>query len=158
MDLTVQKRLASQIMKCSPKRVVFDTARTEEIKESVTKSDIRLLIKDRAIVVEQKKGVSRFRTRKNRGQKKKGRQKGQGSRKGTANARSNKKTEWINKVRLQRTFLKTLREKEMITSDTFRMLYCKSKGGFFRSKRHLQMYAEERKLITKKEVNQKPEQ
>ncbi len=150
MDLFVQKRLAAQISKCSPKRVTMDPARTEEIKEAVTKSDIRALLNDRAIIIEHKKGVSRFRTRKKRAQRKKGRQKGHGSRKGTANARQNQKTSWINRVRLQRAFLNTLREKKLVAPETFRMLYRKSKGGFFRSKRHLQMYAEERNLIIKK--------
>jgi len=55
----------------------------------------------------------------------------------------------MNKVRLQRKLLKEMKEKEIITSSVFRNLYLKSKGGFFRSKRHLKLYIEENKLVNK---------
>ena len=76
----------------------------------------------------------------------KGRQKGHGRRKGKSTARLSKKEKWMNIIRLQRTFLKLLREKQVLTPKNYKVLYMKSKGGFFRSKRHIKLYMEENKL------------
>ena len=46
MQLKIQKRLASQILKSSQKRIVFDTTRLEDIKEAITKVDIKALINE----------------------------------------------------------------------------------------------------------------
>ena len=35
MELKLQKRLASQLLKCSPKRIHFDAERLEDIKEAI---------------------------------------------------------------------------------------------------------------------------
>lgn len=149
MKLKSQKRIAGIVSKRSPKKVKFDPESLEEIKESITKLDIRNLIKSGAIKVKPIKGVSRSRARKTSEQKKKGRRKGAGSRKGKAGARTNKKRSWINKIRKQREFLQMLKEKDKITKKVYRELYLKSKGGFFRSKRHLQLYINEHELIKK---------
>lgn len=150
MELGLQKRLAASIGGCSKKRVVFDVERLDEIKEAITKVDIRGLIKDNAIKIRKKRGISRFRIRKNKAQKRKGRQKGFGSRKGSKNARLENKREWINKARLQRKLLNTLKKKRIITNNVYRELYWKVKGGFFRSKRHIKLYIEEHNLAVKK--------
>ena len=42
--------------------------------------------------------------------------------------------------------MKYLREKEIIEKKVYRDLYLKSKGGFFRSKRHLKLYIDEHGL------------
>jgi len=147
MNLKTQKRLASKILKGSKKRVKFDESRLEDIKESITKADIRSLIIDKAISIEKKKGISRVRAKKRQKQKRKGKQRGHGSRKGKSTARLPKKINWMNRVRLQRAFLKDLKDKDLIDNKTFREIYKKIKGGFFRSKRHLKLYLEEHKLI-----------
>ncbi len=138
-------------MGCSEKRVRFDTARLEEIKESITKADIKSLVDDKAITQIPKKGVSRGRANKIQSQKRKGRRKGHGSRKGTLNARDNKKDMWMAKIRLQRKTLKQLKDKGLITDKAFRLLYLKAKGGFFRSVRHINLYITERNLVKKNE-------
>ena len=150
MEYKVQKRLAGIIGKCSPKRAKLDQERLEEIKECITKADIRGLIKDGAITIQQKRGVSRVRANKIRIQKIKGKRRGQGTRKGTKNARSPRKRVWINKIRLQRSLLKHLRENETITKKVYGELYLKAKGGFFRNKNHLKLYIEEHNLMIKK--------
>lgn len=149
MELKIQKRLAGQILKCSAKRVVFDSDRLEDIKESITKADIRTLINNKAITKKPVKSISKVRARKRRTQKIKGRQKGDGSRKGKYTARNPKKRAWINKVRTQRDLIKTLRDKDLITKSQYRMLYLKVKGGFFRSRRHIKLYLEEHGMIKK---------
>lgn len=149
MKLNVQKRLAGEVLNCSPKRCWFDEEHLEDIKGAITKADIASLVNDGVIVKIQKKGISRFRARKIAMQKKKGKRKGVGSRKGRKTARTPRKETWINRVRLQREFLQYLKTKGLINPKVFRDLYMKSKGGFFRSKRHIQLYLEEKRLVQK---------
>lgn len=150
MKLTSQKRIAGKLLKCSPKRVKFDTEHLEEIKESITKADLRSLIKDNTIQKIHKKGVSRVRAKKAANQKKKGRRKGIGSRKGKSTARLPSKEKWINAIRLQRKFIKELRDKGIISKKDYGDLYNKTKGGFFRSKSHIKLFIEEHNLVNKK--------
>ena len=150
MKLKIQKRLAAQILKCSEKRIVFDTEKLEEIKEAITKADIKSLIANKIIKEKPVKSTSRSRARKIIIQKRKGRRKGAGKRKGKVTSRVSKKDAWKAKIRTQRKLLKQLREKGIIDKKDYQMLYRKSKGGFFRNRRHIKMYAEEHNLIQKK--------
>jgi large subunit ribosomal protein L19e len=149
MKLTIQKRLAASVLKCSKKKIVFDTERMDELKESITKADIKKLITDYAIAKKKENGPSRVRARELKKKKVRGQRKGQGSRKGKTNARDNKKRIWINHVRKQREFLKSLRDKEKINTKDYRMLYRRVKGGFFRNLKHLKMYITEQEFIKK---------
>ncbi|NTV22942.1 MAG: 50S ribosomal protein L19e [Nanoarchaeota archaeon] len=147
MTTKIQKRLAGSISKRSPKKVKLDPARIDDIKEAITRADIKALIHDGAITLETDKGISRSRAKKTASQKAKGRQRGQGSRKGKATARNEGKKAWMNKIRLQRSFLKELRANNKISNEIFHDLYGKSKGGFFRSLRHIKLYLTEHKLV-----------
>ena len=147
--LDVQRRLAAQILKCGHNRIKFDANNLEEIKDAITKADIRQLIQDGVISKKRLLNTSRFWARKRKEQKSKGKQKGPGSRKGTKTARLNPKRNWINRIRLQRNIIKSLRDNNLITTSDYHELYMKSKGGFFRSKRHLKLYTQERGLIKK---------
>ena len=149
MKLNLQKKLAAQMLKCGVNRVKFDETRLTDIKEAIKKTDIRTLIKEGAISEKRLLNTSGFWSRKRKLQKSKGKQKGQGSRKGKKTARTNPKRAWMNKIRLQRSYIKTLKNKELITIESYHQLYAKSKGGFFRSLRHLKMYVQEHS-ITKK--------
>jgi large subunit ribosomal protein L19e len=150
MKLSVQKRLAADVLGCSQKRVQFDPERLADIKEAITKVDIKGLVKDKAISKKPVKSVSRARARKIQKQKSKGKQRGHGSRKGKENARGSRKVTWINNVRAQRQMLAKMKEKGIVTTQVYRSLYAKSKGGFFRSKKHLKLYIEERHLAKEK--------
>ena len=145
--LDVQRRLAAQILKCGENRVRFDPERLEDIKEAITKTDVRSLIKEGAVSKRRMLSTSKFWARKIKEQKSSGRQKGFGSRKGKKTARLEPKMVWINKIRLQRGFIKSLRDKKLLTSADYHELYMKSKGGFFRSIRHLKLYTKERGLL-----------
>lgn len=147
MKATIQKTLAGKITKRSPKKVRLDTSRLDEIKEAITRADVRALIKDNAIKVLTSKGVSKGRIRKINLQKAKGRRKGPGSRKGKAGARIKSKYVWMTKIRLQRSFLSELKKKNKISQEIYKDLYKKAKGGFFRSKRHIKLYITEHKLM-----------
>jgi large subunit ribosomal protein L19e len=149
MIYKTRKLIAARILKCSPKRVRLDPKELGEIKEALTREDLRGLIHDGIIQKMQKKGVSRSRAKVRHLKKRKGQQKGPGKRKGKATARTPKKLQWMNKIRLLRQFLRELKEKQMLDRATYRDLYRRSKGGFFRSRRHLIMYINEHKLIKK---------
>ena len=149
MNLKLQKRLASEVLKCSTKRVHFREEDIAEIKEAITRRDIKALADDGAILKKQEKGISRYRARKNQHQKRKGLRKGLGSRKGSKKARSGDKRVWVNKIRVLRGFIRTLRDKEIVAKDIYKQLFSKVKGGFFRSKRHIKVFIEERQLVRK---------
>lgn len=139
-DLRNQRRMAAELLKCGVHRVWMDQDRLDEIAKAVTKDDIRILINGKAIKARQIKGISSGRKKYVAEQKKKGRRRGHGSRKGAKYARLPKKERWINTIRPIRTYLKTLREEKQIDATTYRKYYRKSKGGEFRSKHHLQTH------------------
>jgi len=146
MQLNLQKRLAGHLLKTSKNNIWFDSARLDEIKEAITKADIRTLINEKVVRKINPVGSSRGRIRKAMIQKGKGRKKGPGSRKGTPYARESRKERWMSHIRAQRELLAHLREKGVINKTTYRDLYLKSKGGFFRSKRHIRIYMQEHGL------------
>ncbi|MFC1723513.1 50S ribosomal protein L19e [Nanoarchaeota archaeon] len=150
MKLTVQKRLAAALFKSSQKRVWFDEDMLDEIKESITKQDIKALISQGAIRLKPENATSKSKVRQRMGQKAKGLRKGHGSRKGAAKARLPKKDAWMGKIRSQRNFIKNLREKGHLDATSYRNLYRKTKGGFFRSTRHIKLYCEENDLFQNK--------
>ena len=152
MRFKIQKRLAAEILKCSKKKVTFDKDRLSDIKEAITKADIKSLIGNKAISKKAGNYVSRARARVQLRQKRKGRRRGQGSRKGKRTSRLSKKEKWIKTVRAQRDLLKELRNKEIISKSDYQRLYRKSKGGFFRSRRHIKMYIEEHNLAKKLKI------
>ena len=155
MNLKTQKRLAAKIMKVGETRVWFDPGRLDEIKEAITKADLKPLVKNGLIKKKPKTGVSRFRARKRQTQRKKGRQQNTGSRKGKRTSRLSGKQQWMNKLRAQRKLIFTLRENGSITNETFKSLYKKAKGSFFRSRSHIILYLKENKLLIEKNDGKK---
>ena len=151
MDLKAQKTIASRVLKCSPKKVVFDAEQLETIKEALTRADVKDLINSKVISLKRSNELSRSRARKIKQQKVKGLRKGVGSRKGTPNARLPKKLVWMNNVRTQRDLIKQLRENNRISVSTYRDLYGKVKGNFFRTRRHVKTYLEDNELFLAKE-------
>ncbi|MBI2106900.1 50S ribosomal protein L19e [Candidatus Woesearchaeota archaeon] len=147
MNLKLQKKLAARILKTSTSKVAFDTSALSQIKDAITGNDVKALIMKNIITKKDVNLQSRVRARANLVQKKKGRRKNSGSRKGSKNARTPRKTQWVRKVRVQREFLKSIHDNQLIDSKTYKEMYLKSKGGFFRSRRHLKMYMEEHDLI-----------
>ena len=147
--MKTQKRFAAQNPKVTQKWIKFDESKLDEIKEAITKADLRVLINEGTVAKIPVRGTSRFHARFIHNQKKKGRRKGHGSRKGKATARTETKRMWINKVRLQRELLKQLRADQKLENAAYYDLYNKSKGGFFRSIRHMKIYIQERNILKK---------
>lgn len=152
MDLSVQRRIASLLLKCGENRVYFDPERLEDISDAITRGDIRSLINSGAISKKRKKGTSRVRARKRAIQKIKGRRRGIGKRQGTKYAKITRKTKWINKIRVLRNVLKKLRDEKIIPTITYRKYYRLAKGGMFSSRANLELHMKMNKDL-KEEIN-----
>jgi len=149
--MQLQKRLAAEILNCSPDRVHFETdaASLAKIKEGITRFDVKKLISQGYITKKQINGTARGRSKDQKSQKRKGRARGFGSRKGTAKARMDPKAMWVARSRVERALIKRMLTGELITKDTYKDLYRKIKGGFFRNARHIKIYLDEQNLVRK---------
>jgi len=137
MNLKNQRRMAAELLGCGVNRVWIDPNRLEDVADAITRNDIRVMINAGAIKAAQKKGISSGRRKYLAGQKKKGRQRGPGSRKGAKGARTPRKRQWIRRIRPIRARLKELREQGVLDSSTYRKYYRQAKGGMFKSTAHL---------------------
>ncbi|HHH83919.1 MAG: 50S ribosomal protein L19e [Thermoplasmata archaeon] len=140
MNLRNQRRIAAEVLKCGENRVWIDPDEIEEVEKAVTRQDIRNLVKKGIISAKKKKGVSRARARILHEQRKKGRRRGHGSRKGAAYARRPKKVRWILTIRPIRRYLRQLRDDGIIAPAVYRRYYARAKGGEFKSKHHLKTH------------------
>lgn len=147
MDVSTQRRIAAAVLDCGIDRVWIDPENLEKVKMAITKDDIRLLINDGIIVKKQEKGISSARKKEVQEQKRKGKRKGPGSRKGAKGARTPKKEKWMNTIRPLRRMLKELRENEQIERSAYRKLYRMAKGGAFRSRNHMKLYMKEHGIL-----------
>jgi len=149
MSLKTQRRIAASILKVGEGRVWIDPERMEDVEVAITREEIRKLIHEGAIKALPEKGVSRARARIIHEKKKKGRRKGPGSRKGGSKAVMTKKERWMIKIRALRKRLRELRDRRVITRETYRDLYMLAKGGTFKSVRDLERYIEAHDLRRK---------
>jgi large subunit ribosomal protein L19e len=111
MKLATQRRLAAAILKVGKYRVWIDPSRLSDIKEAITRADVRDLIKDNVVQKKRKVGQSKSRFRKDLKQKRKGRRKGSGSKKGKRTARLPRKKAWMIQIRSPWDFIKAVRDK-----------------------------------------------
>ncbi len=141
--ITNQKRMAADILSQKQgktvgiHRVWVNPDYLTEVADAVQKDDVRALIDEGIIRAKAIDGTSRSRARKSALQKSKGRRKGQGSRSGSANARSPRKQRWMSRIRAQRRTLKELRGDGILTRSQYRHFYLKAKGGSYRSISHM---------------------
>ncbi len=140
MDVKYQRRVAADMLKCGINRVWVSPEHLDEVADAITREDIRELIERNIIQKKKKKGVSRARARHIAEQKKKGRRKGPGSRKGKKYAGTSKKEKWMTMIRPIRAELKSLRDSEQISRHDYRIYYRRAKGGMYKSKSHLRLH------------------
>ncbi|MDT7888090.1 MAG: 50S ribosomal protein L19e [Desulfurococcales archaeon] len=139
-DLSIQRRLAADIMGVGVNNVRFDPERIEDIEKAFRREEIKALIEDGAIYAIRPSRNSRGRWRILHEKRKKGRRRGHGSRKGKKGARLDEKRDWINRVRRMRTYIRMLRSKGAIDTKLYRSLYMKIKGGAFRDISSIKTY------------------
>ena len=66
MNLRKKKELAARVLGIGKGRIVFIQSRSEDIKEAITKQDIRDLVQDKAIIVKEIKGRKNIRKKARR--------------------------------------------------------------------------------------------
>jgi len=146
-DLSLQKRLAAEVLGVGESRIWIDPDHIDEVMDAITRNEIRRLIKDRIIQVRPVHVNSRERWRKRHEQRKKGRRRGHGKRKGRKTARRDRKEEWMHRIRKIRRYLRYLRDKGIIDRKTYRRLYMLAKGGTFRSLNSLKHYMKDHGIV-----------
>ncbi|PIO00470.1 50S ribosomal protein L19e [archaeon CG10_big_fil_rev_8_21_14_0_10_43_11] len=150
-DLSAQKRMAAEILDVGRNRIKISDNKehAEELKQAITREDVKRLIVKGLISCATVKGTSRGRIKIKNTQKKKGRRSGPGTKRGRATSRTPKKRAWIIKARAQRDLLKTLKGNKKVTNKTFTKMYSLVKGGFFRSRAHIKTYLGDNDLFVK---------
>jgi len=146
MNLNSQRRLAAQILNIGENRVWIDPERADDVEVAITRQEIRKLIHDGIIKALPVNALSRGRARAQAYKKKTKRRIGPGSRKGKKFSVVSRKERWMSRIRAQRKHLKDLRERRIITVNTYRSLYMKAKGGEFRSISEMERYINENNL------------
>ena len=146
-----KKILAGKVLRTSPGKIRFSPEALGEISKAITRSDIRGLAAVGKILIKKGSEHSRGRARKKAAQKRKGRQKGKGRKKGRQYAQHTQKEIWMSLIRMQRAFLKELRDKKYLSLINYHHLLAMSKGGYFRNKRHIKLYLTEHRLIESKD-------
>ncbi|MBI2085356.1 MAG: 50S ribosomal protein L19e [Candidatus Aenigmarchaeota archaeon] len=153
MNTSIQRRIASKILKCGENRIWIDPQKLKDVAEAITREDVRRLIKSGAMVKSAEEAPSRAGIRLRAIKKIKGRRSGQGSRKGTFSSRTGntKKLRWIRTIRPQRQMISELKSTGAIDNEIYKTLYKLSKGGVFRSRKHLELYMKEHKMLAEKD-------
>ncbi|RLF23655.1 MAG: 50S ribosomal protein L19e [Thermoprotei archaeon] len=138
------RRMAAEILGVGIHRIWIDPERMDEAMEAITREDVKRLIKEGVIKARPIKGTSRVRARIRHEQRRKGRRRGPGTKKGS---RIDEKEQWVRRIRAIRRFLRYLRKRRIITPKAYRMLYRMAKGGAFHSIAHVKMYIKEHGLV-----------
>jgi len=128
MQLGKKKALAARTLGVGKGRIVFNKERLDEIKEAITKQDIKDLNSGGAILVKEIGG------RRNLSVKKRKTRRRIGSIKRKVNKR---KQEYVAITRKLRPFISELKEKKIISSEEYRKLRKEIRAKAFRSKSHM---------------------
>jgi large subunit ribosomal protein L19e len=130
MNLAKKKMLASRTLGVGKERIVFVPSRVDEIKEAITKQDIRDLQKEGAIVVKEIRGTKKV-------EKKKSRRRSPGKIKKKLN---NRKRNYVIMTRKLRGHIKELKKQGKMSNEQFTDIRKKIRNKAFKSKAHLQEY------------------
>ncbi|MEI6731196.1 MAG: 50S ribosomal protein L19e [archaeon] len=126
MNLGKKKKLAAKTLGIGKDRIIFNTQRLDEIKEALTKQDIRDLLADGAISIREIKGRHANEKRKTRRRR--------GSIKKVVNKR---KKVYMILTRKLRAYIAELRNKGRMKEEVYWKIRKEIKASSFRSKAHL---------------------
>ncbi|MEM3122058.1 MAG: 50S ribosomal protein L19e [Candidatus Pacearchaeota archaeon] len=126
MKLDVKKKLAAKTLGVGLDRIAFNHERIDEIKEAITRQDIRDLVKNNSIIVKDIKGRRKNTKRKNR------------RREGSIKKKvRNRKQEYVKITRRLRNYLKELKKQGKINRDDYYRIRKEIKNKKFKSKKSL---------------------
>lgn len=129
MNLGKKKKLAARALGVGEKRIMFLEPRLGEIKEAITKQDIRDLKEDGAIVIKEPKGKKKVVGRKRK------------RKAGKIKVKVNKKKkEYVTMTRKLRAYVAELKRIGKLEKDDVADIRKKIRNKFFRSKAHLKEY------------------
>lgn len=140
MNLSKKKHLAAKTLKVGKRRIIFHQESIAEIKEAITKQDIKTLFQEGIIGIKPVKGRRKLIKRTRR--------KGPGKIKRKINHR---KQIYVKLVRKLRKYIKELKIKNEITLELYKELRKKVKMKAFRSRAHLREYLENLKKLKEKQ-------
>jgi len=126
MNLSKKKQLAAKVLKIGKKRIHFSNENLAEIKEAITKQDIKDLYKEGIITIKPVKGRKRIKKRKTK--------RGPGKIKKKVKKR---KQTYVKITRKLRNYLKHLKKQGIIGNELHLVLRKKIRMRDFRSKAHL---------------------
>src|SRR6188472_4160367 len=135
VNIRKKRELISRMLGVGANRVRFEPDKLDDIADSITRENIRALIKNGVIWTVRRRGTSRARAEaKLTVHRKQGL--GPGSKKGKKTPRMGKKEIYIVRVRSMRYHLKVLKDRNDINRETYWSLYKKVNGGQVRSLAH----------------------
>jgi large subunit ribosomal protein L19e len=129
MNLRNKKNLATNALKVGRERIVFLKERIEEIKDAITKQDIRDLKAEGAIIVKDVSGRRKNVKRKNA--------KGPGNIKKKV---SKRKQEYVIMTRKLRAYVREMKKQGKLTLEEVKEIRKKIRNKDFKSKANLKLY------------------
>ena len=129
MNLKKKKSLTARTLKVGKERIVFLKARLEDIKEALTKQDIRDLEKDGAILVKEVKGRRKVKKKK--------------TRRSTGNIKkkvSTRKQDYVIMTRKLRRYVAEMKKQGNLSPEEVKDIRNKIRNRIFKSKAHLKQY------------------
>ena len=131
MNLSKKKQLTIRTLGIGKSRIVFVKSRLEEIKEAITKEDIKQLVREGAIIIKEIKGRRKV--------EKRARKRGAGKIRLKVNKR---KREYVIITRKLRKYIKILKEKKELSNENFKDIRKKIRNRKFSSLKNLKDYLE----------------
>jgi large subunit ribosomal protein L19e len=132
MNLNKKKILAARTFNVGKERIIFIQERLDEIKEAITKQDIRDLKQDGAILIKEIKGRTKVKNKKRKRSAGKIRKK-----------LKERKKNYVIITRKLRNYVKELKKHGKLSQEEFREIRKRIKEGKFKSKKNLKNYLEE---------------
>ncbi len=125
MNLRKKKQLAAKVLRVGKSRIFFNENNLKEIKEAITKQDIKDLFEQGIISIKLAKGRKKFIKRKNK--------------KGPGSIRKNvrkRKRDYMILTRKLRAHLKEVRNNDKMKNEKYYLLRGQIKNKMFKNKQH----------------------
>ena len=132
MSIKLVRRIAAQISKKGLNKIVLKSSAMDNIKNALTRDDIKKLIKNNDIIIKKDKHNISFHSKVLGKKRKQGRSRGPGKKKGTKKSRGF--TEYKKRIRGQRRILSTLKKEKIIDNTLFKRFNKLVKGNVFQTK------------------------